>query len=382
MKYILTACLVMLQQSFVCLDVQSIYDIMKGRSDIQYIKCHEVESFYYKPFPISKFPWRQPNQGIFAETFIAVIPNGRVFSCDGFIRVQDSLVMEFIPQDNSNCAFFAELIRFCKPVKKIDGRVAVIASSYCKGYFHWMIEVMAKLMLLQKEGVEYDWLYVNCNSRFMKKTLELFGVDLKKVIQPSRNPYSDYSYIEADFLIAPSYPNRIILENNKKWLTERFLGFYVRDWVLEGLRNCILPLTQSVDVTGFCKRVYISRGDSNYRIGSNEDEIFALFKNKGFKKYTLSELSVVEQAALFGNAEWIAGEHGAGFTNILFCKPGTNILEIFGARSGCDYFYISQQLQLHYQCIKTVEFPKGLGFKSIQIPKKAVADYLELHPIV
>ena len=63
-------------------------------------------------------------------------------------------------------------------------------------------------------------------------------------------------------------------------------------------------------------------------------------------------MSVAAQAALFGSARVVAGPHGAGFANLLFCNPGTAVLEFFSplyvnfcywtlARgAGLSYFYI------------------------------------------
>jgi len=51
-------------------------------------------------------------------------------------------------------------------------------------------------------------------------------------------------------------------------------------------------------------------------------------KEKGFSKYKVGELSFFEQIYLFNNAKFIIGAHGAAFTNLAFCKPNTNIIEI------------------------------------------------------
>ena len=42
-------------------------------------------------------------------------------------------------------------------------------------------------------------------------------------------------------------------------------------------------------------------------------------------------LSFKKQIKLFNSSSLIIGAHGAAFTNIIFCKPGTKIIEIIPA---------------------------------------------------
>ena len=85
-----TSCLYSLND--LCL--KSIHSIMKKHPEITYTKIHDAKPFYYKPFPLSQFPERQPHQGIFAETFIATIPNGQVYLSNGWIKIENDIVLE------------------------------------------------------------------------------------------------------------------------------------------------------------------------------------------------------------------------------------------------------------------------------------------------
>ena len=65
----------------------------------------------------------------------------------------------------------------------------------------------------------------------------------------------------------------------------------------------------------------------------------------------LETLSITEQIALFHQAEIVVGQHGAGFTNLLFSGPQTTAIELgqgqtlerwrafhpLAALSGCTY---------------------------------------------
>ena len=79
------------------------------------------------------------------------------------------------------------------------------------------------------------------------------------------------------------------------------------------------------------EKIFISRADANLknkRNLKNNLEIENYFIKKGFNVLILSNYSFLEQALIFNNAKLVVGLHGAGLTNILFCKKRTKIIEI------------------------------------------------------
>ena len=80
------------------------------------------------------------------------------------------------------------------------------------------------------------------------------------------------------------------------------------------------------------------------------------FKKRGFTIYNPEKLSIEEQIYLFNEASIVAGAHGAAFTNIIFCKPKTKIIEIIPEShqsKKCER--ISAILKLNYFRIKTID---------------------------
>jgi capsular polysaccharide biosynthesis protein len=61
---------------------------------------------------------------------------------------------------------------------------------------------------------------------------------------------------------------------------------------------------------------------------ANEDQVMGAVTRAGFEVVTLTGMTVAEQARLFNEASHIIAPHGAGLTNILFCQPGTVLLEL------------------------------------------------------
>ncbi len=55
---------------------------------------------------------------------------------------------------------------------------------------------------------------------------------------------------------------------------------------------------------------------------------FNSVSSKGGKTVELDEMEMSDQVKLFAGASVIIGQHGAGLSNIMFCSPGTKVVEI------------------------------------------------------
>jgi len=85
------------------------------------------------------------------------------------------------------------------------------------------------------------------------------------------------------------------------------------------------------------KRIIVSRGSSTTRRWLNENDCINLLDTLNFKLIDPSKLSLSQQVEAFSNAEIILGPHGAGLTNIMFCSPGTKVIEIRSQEQGGEY---------------------------------------------
>ncbi|MBZ9779434.1 glycosyltransferase family 61 protein [Psychroflexus sp. CAK8W] len=104
------------------------------------------------------------------------------------------------------------------------------------------------------------------------------------------------------------------------------------------------------------EKIFIGRRNTTNRKIKNDEEIISVFENFNFKVIYLEDFSIPEQAYLFNNANYIAGLHGAGFTNLIFCEPNTKIIELQNLVNVTTYFMISHQLNLNYYYILPNEF--------------------------
>lgn len=354
----------------------SINELIKRSPEISYIKCYDAVSFDYMPFSLSEFVAYQPYQGVFAEPFVAVIPNGKVISDLGCIIYENNLIEECVSQNSSQEAYIHFLQKMSSfNFKKISGRVGVITRMDTSCYAHWVCDILPRLDFMQKAGIDYDYLYVPIYKNYMVETLRLLGIDKAKILTPC-----DYPCIQADELIFPSLTARRKQVSGQLFIESCPLCEFMPYWTISFLQKKFLPLIkpmlQSLINKNFSKKVFISRKDADGRKILNEDDVFAAFEKYGYVRYSLADLSFLEQVYLFRNADSIAGAHGAGLMNIVFCKKNTQIIEIFQERSTCTFCYLSQSLSLRYLPIKTVDFSFD-GFVDTNVPLGVIISALK-----
>ncbi|MBI2352789.1 glycosyltransferase family 61 protein [Candidatus Dependentiae bacterium] len=397
----------------------SIKELLKTHPEIEYIKCHNIEPFEYNPFSLSRFPELQPHKGLFAKTFIIKIPQGQVCSVNGWITLNDHIIKEFIPTYSSLANQLQNLKKTSfEKLKKIPGKVAVLTMSCDICYSHWIYNILGRLALLELYGIEYDWLYVAYDKKYMKETLALWGIDPAKIIQP----FDQTAYIQADELIVPSHIGIRAPESHqypltwvpmeaysKLWGTDPkttyipyntinkevdiipahvevkdyfiyrnpLCGSYYAPWAIEYIAKKLSTPIQVKD-KHFSKKFFISRKDAILRKTVNEDELFALFQPYGFERYELGKMPLADQIALFQQAECIVATHGTGLMNLIFCKPNTTVIEIYQGRSDCCFYYLAQVMKLNPYCIKTIEFnPADIwGYADTTIPLEIIQNFI------
>ncbi len=326
--------------------VVPLQEILQNNPQIIYKKIIDKVYFNYPEFSLSS---KFPHEGYFDELFILSIPNGRVQGMCGHVFIDKKLSDEMARGDRFEC--LVDIPRVSEQaIKKISGRVAVIAQHGAGGkwanYYHAIYEAFGRLAMLEISGIEYDWLYIPLDKKYVREALRLWGVNFEKIIAPSDENF----IIEADELIVPSMVINTSCGHAHAGNFQHPITLnYIREKLLVGAKK------EKVDTLSFSKKIFISRKDSyNARRILNEDEVFNLFKAKDFERYEMSKLSVAEQVLLLDQAEIVVSEQGSGLANILFCKPNTVIVEIFQALIDNCFWWVSHVLGLQYVPIKTL----------------------------
>ena len=86
---------------------------------------------------------------------------------------------------------------------------------------------------------------------------------------------------------------------------------------------------------------------------SLEPNHYNFIKELGYIPVGLGEIKFSEQVDLFYHADYIVGLHGAGFANLVFCKPGTKVIEFRSSTAGQAIENLAKKNNLNYNSIIT-----------------------------
>lgn len=205
--------------------------------------------------------------------------------------------------------------------------VALIAWAGDTNYWHWLHDNLARFHLLQLSGIKINkYLLPPLQFPYQWQTLDMLGIPREKILQLKPN-----MHLRVKKLILPSVPFNV--DTSVKWSID-----YVRESLLN--MNTVKNMSEY-------EKIYISREDASWRKVMNEESVLQLLEEKGFKKVVLKNFSVQEQINIFHSAKYIIGSNGAGMSNIIFCKPGTKVIQLFTATSD-EFMKISNYLNLDY----------------------------------
>jgi capsular polysaccharide biosynthesis protein len=192
--------------------------------------------------------------------------------------------------------------------ERLPGVTATIGARYASSYHHWMFDLLPRLDVLVRSGVPFDRLLAPDALGFQRETLDAAGFPA-----PRRISATPDTYLLAERLVVPSMPGT-------PGQAPPAACAYLRRLFASALGE-----------RRQFRRLYVSRNDTSRRHLTNEAELVAALEPLGFESVTMSGRSVAEQAALFAEAEVVVAPHGGALTNIVFCQPGTKVVELFPA---------------------------------------------------
>lgn len=197
------------------------------------------------------------------------------------------------------------------PPKLISGKTIVLASTGGDTYFHWMTDVLPRVRLIEISGAKlstFDHVLVSgLDQAFQKETVQKLGLLPERCLSLSGG---SHQALFLETAVLPSLPG---------------VPGVVPPETVEFLQGVFLPQKNTPP-----KKIFVGRGDAKHRPLAHEKEILARLQKRGFEHVDCGKLSVQAQADIFGSAEIVLGAHGAALTNLVFCRPGTQVIELFG----------------------------------------------------
>jgi hypothetical protein len=289
----------------------------------------------------ARLSWAGPGSVPAPPLLVAAIPGARVYGESGAAIAPDGRLLV------DTCGVHPQLpfreraghpiwrVAAFPPLEVLHERVAVLGAWHAgQNYFHWMFNVLPRVELLRLAGVELgavDRFAINRpHLPFHHETLARLGLGGARLL-----PIGPRLHVRADSLLVTS--------------SLRFSG-HRTPCVLAFLRREFLA-RPSPAPAGHA-RLYVSREDSTHRRLVNEAECLGVLRPLGFEKVTLTGLTVADQAALFSGAAVIVAPHGAGLTNLVFCDPGTTVVELCSPTElRSHYLELSRALGLHHHWV-------------------------------
>ena len=217
--------------------------------------------------------------------------------------------------------------------KKIKGTVLSLLTGGGgnSNYWHWLFDVLPRLEILSQKGKKSEdidyFLFPSLEQKFQSESLDVLNIP-----QGKRLSSRYYRHIKANQIITTSHPYIFLNDPFKDSLK-------IPSWIFDFLKDKFLKKIDKDNLKkkNFPSKIFINRKDGKtkkWRFIINEPEVENYLKSAGFKSLTLSDYSFLDQVKIFYHAKTIVGLHGAGFANIIFCQPGTKILELKSNSAG------------------------------------------------
>ncbi|TDU71396.1 uncharacterized protein DUF563 [Prosthecobacter fusiformis] len=254
---------------------------------------------------------RFPNPvGVF-DGYLVVLDSATVSGQDGFVQLNDgSFLIQPAWHANNlvpNPVYWRR--RFTSPVRQ-RGKWFSCLLFFSYGYYHWICDVLARFhRVLESLPLDTKFLVPWKMETWKWASLEALGIQRERCVQFP----PDSHWIFDELYYAP--PSAMTGDHDPEAIQ------WVRDTVVNHYN-----LTSSY---GKNTRLYLTRRHAASRRVQNEDQLWPVLKDAGFKLVEAEYLTFREQVEIFYHASMVLAPHGAGLTNITWCQPGATVLEIF-----------------------------------------------------
>ena len=211
--------------------------------------------------------------------------------------------------------------------KKVINNGIIIHDRHSNNYFHWVTDVLPKLIIAQQKKLLKDRIIIlpNFKSRFQLDSI-------KKI---SKN------------LIFNSSSEKDIIVKNLLYVSDLHLSGYPRKTYLKKLQSIFV---RDFNANRKPIKIYISRSNSDRRKLTNESNLIKILKKKNFKILKMEKLKFYNQIKYCSRASIIISLHGAGLTNLIWMKKKTKLIEIRGSedKNLNPYFVMCKHLGIKY----------------------------------
>lgn len=301
--------------------------------------------------PVDLDPWLRDAPGWHLRhgvppQWVVELRGGEVLGDEGWIGTADGrIAVDFndgiVHPGDAPCS--AAVAARARGTVDLPGTTASLVVLGAGNYYHWMLQALPMLGLISDAvGLDaVDRFLIDPFARpFVHETLARAGIDGDRVRVLDAEPPA----LRAETLVAAT----TLLHHlpPPTWATDFVRGLFASELASGGAP------------AGGGGLYYLRRegeGRNRRRI-LNENALVAALAPLGFESVAMEGRTVAAQAELFAGARCIVAAHGAGLTNLVFCRPGTRVVEVLPANAlVAIYAQLSYRLGLDHHAVVGTE---------------------------
>ena len=195
---------------------------------------------------------------------------------------------------------------FTKSYKQQEGLLATDYYSY--SYYHWFSEALPRIYYARLNRVGGKIFLPSICSRYayIAESLRMF-------------PEMDMEYVP--------HGSKVFIKNTK-WVSPAGKPYQFNTPLMRAYREQIWAHYGAKTTSSKKSRIFVNRKKATKRKLINEEEVLDIFKKHGFAIIDFEDYPWNEQVKLCYDTSIIAGIHGAGLTNMLFCPEDVVVFEL------------------------------------------------------
>ncbi|PKH01854.1 capsular biosynthesis protein [Psychromonas sp. MB-3u-54] len=243
----------------------------------------------------------------------------------------------------SNCNSYDYQVKAYGKDTIAKGVVVSLLKEHSINYYHWITEVMPKLIeIMTCLNEEEHNITILIDENIPSQSISIIDKLLAGI---NSIEYNIVKVKKGELVFCQSLiyctPLWISLDNTR-YLPNPKKEFFVSVESLKKVKSKITQATKNkTDLTN--RKIYLQRENNRLRKITNILEVERLLYKYGFDFVDPGSLDFEEQYNLFSQADIIIGASGAAFTNLLFMKSNSKAISLYPSAQSTNY-YVFQPL--------------------------------------
>jgi capsular polysaccharide biosynthesis protein len=267
----------------------------------------------------------------FPAQYLICIPNG-IAAGGGFVRLPTG---EFLTESTWRMAYLLEndiyRARYRRHKLHLKGDYYYLDLLFSENYGHWFLDELPRLVpALPDLPSSTRFIVSDPLQDYKALSLASVGIERERLL-PVKGYYETHC--------------------ERLWFAT---GLGSTEWtstspaIFREIGNVLRERYKSTNGTA-PERVYISREAAAFKRLVNEEQLLPVIRKHGFALARTENISFVQQVQIFSKAKAVLAPHGSGITNMLFCPPNAQLLELQDARFAPRHWYWKLASMLGHQ---------------------------------